>query len=75
MQLDFPGIAHYKIAGGEPLLEIDGRDFFLDLQVKSVQGKKPKDKKEALVQQETNERVLNKVKSHYHAKPALLLTG
>jgi len=57
------------------MLEIDGRDFFLEQQTKSLKKEKPKNKEEALAQEETYERVFNKVKSHYHVKPAILMTA
>ena len=53
MNLEFPGILHYKQLGGEPMLEIDGRDFFLEQQTKSLKQDKPKSKEEALAQEET----------------------
>ena len=31
IQADFPGVAHSRQTGGAPMLEIDGRDFFLDV--------------------------------------------
>ena len=49
MSLEFPGIVQYKQQGGEPMLEIDGRDLFLKLQTKSLKQDKPKTKEEALV--------------------------
>jgi len=52
MQVDFPGIAHYKQQGGEPMLEIDARDTILQKSTQEFTAKKPaKDMKAALVQQ------------------------
>ena len=67
MSIDLNGLVQFKQQLGQPMLEVDARNYFINKNIKKKFKTEPKDKDLALAQEDKIEKLENIEIKKYHA--------